>query len=336
MASSNARAPEVLVLVNGQMLPGIIDVEINANNHLAASRFCLSVALDACGYAVWMGDSFMVEIKVGLAGGWASLIYGAVDRLDVDVGRGLVRADGRDLTSRFIAARTRESFENQTASEIATTLAARHGLQAAITATTNLVGRNYRSGHSRVTLDQHARSTTEWDLLIRLAEGEGFDVWVEGQVLNFAPPDQMANNLLLAPSDCMAVRLRRLLMLSGGLEVSVKSWDCRGQKAVVQTAISATGTGGAGSYVVVRPNLTDEAAQAMAQRLLTQMSQHERCISIEMPGDVTTKPRDLLTLVDTGTDFDGAWTITEVERRIDFQQGFVQVLEARLPAWTAF
>ncbi len=336
MGFSNARAPEVLVLVNGQMLPGIIEVEINANNHLAASRFCLSVALDACGYEFWMGNNFLVEIRVGLAGGWASLILGVVDRLDVDIGRGLVRVDGRDLTSRLIAARTRESFQNRTASDIATVLAARHGLQAAITATTNLVGRDYQSGHSRLTLDQHARSTTEWDLLIRLAEGEGFDVWVDGQVLYFAPPDQTANNLLLGPSDCMAVRLRRLLTLSGGLEVSVKSWDCRGQKAVVQTATSANGSGDVGSYVVVRPNLNDQAAQTMAQRLLTQMSQHERSISIEMPGDVTTKPRDVLTLVDTGTDFDGLWTITEVDRRIDFQQGFMQVLEARMPAWTAF
>jgi phage protein D len=318
------------------MLPGVINVEINANNHLAASRFCLSVALDSCGYEFWVGDTFLVEIRVGLAGGWASLIYGAVDRLDVDIGRGLVRLDGRDLTSRFIAARTRESFENQTASDIATALAARHGLQAAVTATTNLVGRNYQSGHSRLTLDQHARSTTEWDLLIRLAEGEGFDVWVDGQVLNFAPPNQAGNNLLLGPSDCMAMRLRRLLTLSGGLEVSVKSWDCRGQKAVVQTVTSATGSGNMGSYVVVRPNLTNQAAQTMAQRLLTQMSQHERSISIEMPGDVTTKPRDLLTLMNTGTDFDGLWTITEVDRRIDFQQGFVQVLEARMPVWTAF
>ena len=74
----------------------------------------------------------------------------------------------------------------------------------------------------------------------------------------------------------------------------------------------------------------------MAQRLLTQMAQHERSVVVEMPGDLTTKPRDLLALADTGTDFDGTWTITGVERRISFARGFVQTLEARLPAWTAF
>ena len=336
MASSEARAPQVRVLVGGVAIPGVIDVAVSSNNHLAANRYRVRASLTATGYAIWTGDSLDVEVQVGVDGAWSSLIYGEADRLDFDVGRGEVNVDGRDLTSRFIEARTQETFENRTASDIATLLAARRGLMAAVTPTTAIVGRDYQSDTARVTLDQHARTTTEWDLLIRLAEGEGFDVWVVGQTLYFAPPDQTASIVQLTPTDCLSVRLERLLTLSGGLEVSVKSWDSRGQMAVVQTATSVSGLGEPRRYVVVRPNLSADAAQAVAQRLLIQMSQHERGLVIEMPGDLTTQPRDILTLSGTNTDFDGFWTVTGVERRVSFGGGFVQTLEARLPAWTAF
>ena len=332
---SDARAPQVSVFVNGQTIPGIIDVEISANNHLAADRYRLRASLSATGYATWVGDTMDVEIRAGLAGAWRSLITGEADRLEFDVGRGEVHVEGRDLTSRFIEARTQESFENQTASDIAATLAARRGLIPVVTPTTAIVGRDYQSSYSRMTLDQHARATTEWDLLIRLAEGEGFDVWVDGQMLYFAPPDQTASTLLLTPRDCLSVRLERLMSLSGGVSVSVKSWDCRGQTGVLQTASSAS-DGEPRSYVVVRPNLSAGAAQAEAQRLLTQMCQHARGVCVEMPGDLTTQPRDILVLAETNTDFDGVWTVTGVERRISFGGGFVQTVEARLPAWTAF
>jgi phage protein D len=276
-----------------------------------------------------------VEIRAGLAGAWTSLITGEADRLEIDIGRGEVRVEGRDLTSRFIEAPTQESFENQTASDIVKTLAARRGLISAVTPTFTTIGRDYQSSYSRTTLDQHARATTEWDLLIRLAEGEGFDVWVDGQVLYFAPPDQTSSLVKLTPSDCLSVQLERLMSLSGGVSVSVKSWDCRGQTGVLQTATS-TSEEAPKSYVVVRPNLSAETAQAEARKLLIQMCQHERGVRVEMPGDLTTQPRDLLALASTGTDFDGLWTVSSVERRISFRNGFVQTLQARLPAWTTF
>ncbi len=328
-----ARAPQISVLVNGEAIPGIIDVDVAANNHLAADRYRVKASLTATGYATWAGDTLDIEIRAGLAGAWTSLIYGEADRVEFDVGRGEVLVEGRDLTSRFIEARTQESFENQTASDIAAALAARRGLTPAVTPTTAIVGRDYQSSYSRITLDQHARATTEWDLLIRLAESEGFDVWVAGQVLYFAPPDQTASTLLLTPSDCLSVRLERLMSLSAGVSVSVKSWDCRGQTGVLQTASSADGQAPR-NYVVVRPNLSADAAQAEAQRLLTQMRQHERGVCIDMPGDLTTQPRDILVLAGTQTDFDGVWTVTGVERRLSFRGGFVQTVEARLPEWT--
>ncbi len=333
---NDSRSPRIQVLVNGVAVAGILSAAISSNSHLAANRFSIEVALSANTYDVWTNTVLNCEICVQLGGGWASLIYGQVDELDIDVGRKLVRVEGRDLTSRFIETRIQESFENQTASEIATILARRRGLTAAVIATSAVVGRSFQNGCSRLALDQHSRNTTEWDLLIQLAEGEGFDVWVDGQQLNFAPPDQNASTLLMTPSDCISLKLRRLVTLSSGLQVDVKSWDLQGQRAVIQTAQTSLDVQDPRIYAVIRPNISDAAAKVLAQRLLGQMAQHERSVSIEMPGDITTQPRDILYLSGTDTDFDGTWTVTEVDRHLSFQGGFTQVLEARIPTWTAF
>jgi hypothetical protein len=264
------------------------------------------------------------------------MILGPVDRVEVDPACGEVVVEGRDLTALFIEARTQENFDNRTSSEIAVALALRQGLVPVVVPTTNLVGRSFQNDHSRTTLDQHARSTTEWDLLIHLAELEGFDVWVDGLILNFAPLNALGASLFLTPQDCISMRLERSLPLASGLTVSVKSWDCRGTRAILQTATTSSSGKTAANYVVVRPNLTSTAAQTLAQRILSQMAQQGRTISIDMPGDLTTQPRAALAITNTGTDFDGVYVVTAVERRVSFRHGFTQTIEARIPPWTDF
>ena len=334
MANSNVRSPSIAVFASGVPVAGVLDAEVNSSSYLSADRYRVRVSLRASGYDVWAADQIELEVRMGVDGAWASMIVGPVDRVDVDPACGEVVVEGRDLTAGFIEARIQENFENQTASMIATTLAARRGLIPAVVPTTNLVGRDFQNDHARTTLDQHAKSTTEWDLLVRLAEQEGFDVWVGGTTLYFAPVSLDSLPLVLTPRDCISMRLQRSLTLSAGLSIAVKSWDCRGTQAIVQSAASSDYLGNTPNYIVVRPNMTAESAQALAQRILSQMSQQERCISIEMPGDLTTQPRDSLSVVETRTDFDGIYVITAVERRMSFHEGFTQTLEARIPPWT--
>jgi hypothetical protein len=80
--------------------------------------------------------------------------------------------------------------------------------------------------------------------------------------------------------------------------------------------------------------MTADAAQDLAERMLVQMSQQARCVRIEMPGDLTTMPRGTLRLMNTGTDFDDLYVITDVERRLSYRHGFLQTVQARIPPWT--
>ena len=336
MGNSNVRTPSIAVFADGVAIAGVLDAEVSSSSYLSADRYRVRVSLTASGYDVWAADRIELEVRMGVDGAWASMIVGPVDRVDIDPACGEVLIEGRDLTAGFIEARIQENFENQTASMIATTLSVRRGLIPAVVPTLNLVGRDFQNDHARTTLDQHAKSTTEWDLLVRLAEQEGFDVWVEGRTLYFAPLSLDSLPLVLTPQDCITMRLQRSLTLSAGLSVAVKSWDCRGTQAIVQSAASSDYSGATPNYIVVRPNMTRESAQTLAQRILSQMSQQERCIAIDMPGDLTTQPRDSLLVSETGTDFDGIYVITTVERRMSFHEGFTQTLEARIPPWTDF
>ena len=188
-----------------------------------------------------------------------SLIQGEADTVAYDVLNRTVDVEGRDLTARLLDARTQETFSNQTASEIAETLAGRHGLTPNVSATSTLAGRYYSTEHDRITLGQFSRATTEWDLLSFLAAREGFDVFVAGQTLTFAPPSSNPATMSLTPDLCISLQLDHSLTAGA---------RHRGDGSILEHAttgsvytdprVSSGQAGGSGPVqriVVVRPNL---------------------------------------------------------------------------------
>ena len=189
MLTSSVRFPQLRVLANGNQVSGAIEAQVHTNNHFSADRFSVSIALsvDRGAAQFWSSTSdVFLEVQMSVDGLiFKSLVQGAVDHVDLDMGQRLVRVEGRDLTAALIETRTQETFANQTSSEIASTLAKRHNLDAQVAPTSTPVGRYYQSEHDRITLNQFSRATTEWDLLTFLAQQEGFDVFVSGRTLFF-------------------------------------------------------------------------------------------------------------------------------------------------------
>ena len=215
--SETIRHPSLEIWANGAPLSGAIEAEVVSNNHYAADRFRARLALDADPGAIgfWStAGQILLDIRFGLDGATISAIQGAVDRVEIDPIQRVLRLDGRDLTARLIEARTQESFVNRTASEIAESLAVRHGLASQVTATKTQVGRYYQNEHDRITLGQFSRAITEWDLLTWLARQEGFDAYVQGTTLHFGLPRQNATQRMIGPMDVLSLRLERALTLA--------------------------------------------------------------------------------------------------------------------------
>jgi prophage tail gpP-like protein len=221
------------VSLNGVRVDGVIEAEIESSSFFSADRFRVRAALNGSEVAAWSGVPLQTEVQIGLDGAWLSLITGNVDTVSIDPIRGEVSTAGRDLAALFVDAQIEESFENQTSSEIATLLANRQGLNAAVTPTQTLVGRYYQNGRTRTALTQHARATTQWDLLCWLAQLEGFDVWMAGQTLNFAPVPQASPAVTITPQDCVSLQMHHALDIAAGVTVVVRSWDAVSQTAVM-------------------------------------------------------------------------------------------------------
>jgi phage protein D len=340
------RSPTASVLANGEVLPGLIDVEVISNNHFSADRFSASFALNA---DVAIGGNFWssaldisIEVMFSVnATSFASFITGTVDTVSINVIKGLVSVSGRDFSAQLLETKIEETFSNYTSSEIASLLATRHGLIPNIAQTTTVVGRYYQDEHDRITLGQFSRTTTEWDLLVFLALQEGFDLSVTGTTLNFGPANSTTQAPYpISPADCIDMKLGRCLTLAQGIGVTVKSWNSRRRSAFAQTVTgtcntdtASTGTNGGGArsqqFVFMRPNLTEVQALNFAHSKLNDLAMHERTVEFTLPGDLSLTPNRQLVLVGTGTEFDQAYRIDVVESRLNLNEGFTQRVRAK-------
>jgi phage protein D len=412
----NARAPRLRVMFGQVEIPGAKTASVTTNNWYQADTFDLSFALyaDRAFGPLWWSqqDDMLVDIQIGYdAGGsvaWKSILVGAVESTELHPHTGEVIVRGKDLSVRFIQAKTQETFQNQTSSEIAKTLAGRHGMTADVTDTTTLVARYWQQDHVNTTSGaaggaipqaapslgprtpagvvayekqygaaalstalagtyqnnnrtisshgQFSRITTEWDLLTTLARHEGFDLYVTGTVLHFNPataPDatpwvvnwtqpQIDRAVSFGrASNVNDLNLQRSLTLARDIEVQVRSWHSgkgtgftKTAKAIgTKRAQAASGKSGFGNhvqrYVYVIPNLTEDQALKRAQSILADLSKFERVISWAEPGELTLTPRNMVRLQGTGTDFDQAYFIDSIERRIAFGEGFTMHVRAK-------
>ena len=330
--SGALRRPRLEVLGNGAKLAGVCEAEVVSTNHFAADRFSVELALAADPFGLGaLVDAARVEIDIraSLGGaGFVSLVQGDADVVSLDPLAGLLRLEGRDFSARLIEARGGEAFVNQTASEIATLLAGRHGLAADVQATATPVGRYWAGNRGRLVLERHGRATTEWDLLATLAGFEGFDLWVDGATLHFRP-GLGRPNAVLTPGMVRGLRLERALTLAGDVEVTVKSWLPAARSGCVETATRPGSGGRARRYVYIVPGLTADQAAQLASRRLAEVTRHERVVAIDMPGELDLSPRQGLTLAGTGTGFDQDYWIDRIERRLSPAHGFRQTVHAR-------
>ena len=311
---SGVRQPRLRVVADGAALPGAVSAEVSNNNHLAADRFRVRFAARGLDAAALGGR---LDVQVGLDGGWTSLLLGTADSLHFDPIRGTMDVEGRDLSAALVEARVDETFANRTSSEVAELLAARHGLEAEVTATSVAVGRLYGSERDRLTMGQFARATTEWDLLAALAGQEGFDLFVDGPRLHFGPPDE-AGPVVLPVGGCVALEVEHRLALAN-VQVQVRSWGTR-----AGAAVSATAGAGSRRHGVVRPNLPQDEAQRLAERTLADLQRHEWAAHVVMPGELALTARSRVQVQGAGAGWDRVFAVAEISRQLDVRRGFSQ------------
>ncbi len=338
------RKPRPLVTLNGNPLSGVIEVEVTNASHFTADSFRVVLASTALATAAnasyWSTGAYdQVGISIGFENQAAfPLILGQVDDIEYDLTGRTITLSGRDLSAPLIDTRTAEKFQNQTSGEIADILADRHGLDSDVEETDTKAGTYYNIDHTVLTQEQ-----TEWDLLIYLAEQEGFDVWVSGNTLYFQPSPITTNPPYLIEwsepgdgtiqSNATFLKLGRSETLAKDIEVHVSSFNQKGQASILGVArafgAQSVRKGKAQLYTFRRPNLTKDQAQQLAQSLLADITRHEMKLDASLPGDNNLTTRTLVQLVGTGTAWDQLYCPDTVTRRLSMAEGYRMEVRAK-------
>jgi phage protein D len=363
-AGSLVRKPFVSALLNGSVSLPALSAEITNAAHFTSDTFRVEFALSAMppgyGAAYWSdSEGDQVQISIGVQASaqpgpaaavpsgivWnqpspqqqppgVPFILGQVDTAEIDPIRKCLVLTGRDLSALFIDAKTTEKFQNQTSSQIATMLAARHGLQANVAATKTKVGTYYAVDQVTLTREQ-----SEWDLLIFLAQHEGFDLWVSGNTLNFQPSldlTKVSPYVILYGDDpqgggnrfssALDLKMSRSQTLARDIIVIVRSWNQVKQQAFQATykrtqANKGQRAGGqAQTYSFTVPNLDHQGALNYAMRKAEEISRMERVINAQLAGDNTLTIRTPIQLVGTGTSFDQKYYPDTIKRSINHDE----------------
>ena len=365
-AQSAVRQPRSIVKVgvggvnSGVVMPGWISWSVENNSFYAADTFRVTFAISMLPPqfdAAWWAQQtdIYIEIFAGFPanpenGGYestdlTSLIYGKSDELTFDPVRRVIEIRGRDLTSTMIDTKTTEKWQNKTASQIATLLAARHGLTPAVTATKTVTGTYYQLDHVTMT-DQRS----EWDLLAYLANKEQFNVYIAGQTLHFEPvaaPSAEPFVLQWQPPtkdnaspvlNATEFSFSRTLTIAKGVAVVVRSWNMKNKKGFTVTwpskgkgiqAGKASPFGGQQIYSFVLPNRSQQEALVFAQAKYKEITAHEYKLDASLPADNVLTTRTLIQVEGTGTPFDQTYYPDTITRDFSMDEGYIMRIHAK-------
>ena len=331
-------------------MPGLVSASIDLKNDFEAATFTIDANIEpsySTNASWWSGQTKVVAtIQIGYQSGssvaWQTVLTGVVDDYEIDLDNRAVTFDGRDLAAQLIDTKTAQTYANQTSSEIATMLAQSVGLTPVVTATKTPVGRYYQIDHARMALGGFHTSITQWDLLIYLAQQEGFDLFVSGTSLYFQPAATSATpyNIFwqlgqdgVPSSNVINLRLKHALTLAKGVSVTIKSWHSGMKRAIEQRTADPDYNGkngyGTQDYVFYVPNLTPQQAINLANQRYADITRHLREISFDAPGDLVLTPRLVVVLDGTGTAFDTTYYPDAISLALSQDGGFTMNVTAK-------
>jgi phage protein D len=344
---SSSRRPRGIVRINGKNA-SFMNFRVEQKTHFSADTWHIEMECwaqpEGFGLQFFADSSYTeVEILIGfltarqdvaaIPASGTSLIIGQVDDIDLDLNKGCLTLSGRDYTARLIDTKTANKYPNHVSSWIVTELAKEVGLEANVTATTTPAGEFYKGAYSSL-----SRDVPMWDLITFLAEQEGFDAYVTGRTIYFGPPQadadtnpfpvtvqRSANGSVW--SSAKSISLKRSETVAKDISVTVLSHSQgtgKGLKAVATRAGTKVGGSSAGkaaqstqSYVIRKPNLTQEQAQQLANGMLLDLTKFEKVADVVAEGDPTMTTRRRVRIAGTGTSFDRDYFVNTMTHACD-------------------
>jgi phage protein D len=313
---------------DSQQLPDTFVLRFRDQNRMVLSKTGTKV-----------GSLIKISVQVADATQPDPLIAGEVTALEAEYDQGgtftVIR--GYDQTHRFFRGRQTASYQQMTASDIATKIAQRAGLQVGeVTATKTVFDHYSQAGQ------------TDWEVLSALARANNLDIAVREGKFSFSAPavastapqaSGTANTdplVLQLGKDLL--RFRSILTSAGQVgKVEVRGWDVATKNALTATEDAVTTrielptvtpqalakTFGNPTYVATDvPYRTqaevDEAAKALADEVASAFAEFEGTAR----GNPKLRAGAAVSVDGLGEPFDGKYTITTSRHRFDPVTGY--------------
>lgn len=288
-------------------------------------------------------ESLEIEIAVDDGtGSFVRILFGYVDDYELDPVMGMVTLTGRDLTSLLMdtQAITSKVIAELTASDVAESYAEEHNLKKDITPTTQLVGQYDTFHHVLIT-----GTTTEWDVLCKLAQNEDYDVYVINETLHFKPKTTAKDYYRidwnyfdeagLETSNALKIKLHRTMTIANDIEVVVKGFNSVTgtsftktfkRKRTPQRKQSRVKTQ---KYYIYANGATPDQISELARKTLDQLSAYQKRIDLSLIGDTLLTPRSIIKLTGIGYGFDQLYYPYKITRSMSFGEPFVMECSAK-------
>ena len=245
----------------------------------------------------------------------------------------IVTLNGRNAVGQMIDATASEKYPNLTASAIAATFAANHGLTPVVTPTTTLAGVYYNQNSSVL-----GNNSSEWDILLFLAQQENFIVRVKNGQLLFGPYSTITGYANQAPitytwgKNIFKVEFERSPHAAKDVIVRVISWDRNGKNRIIETAKSTTQyaqrilgqTGQRAAYTETYtiPGLTRQQAQKAAQSICYELSRKQVIGNIEIAGNVDMEVDRKIAIAGVGQTLSDTYYLNKITHAVDINAGY--------------
>jgi phage protein D/phage baseplate assembly protein gpV len=313
---------------DSQQLPDTFVLRFRDPNRMVLSKSAAKV-----------GSLIKISVQVAGAPQPEPLISGEATALEAeyDTGGTFTVIRGYDQTHRFFRGRRTASYQQMTASDIATKIAQRAGLQVGeVTATTTVFDHYSQAGQ------------TDWEVLSALARANNLEIAVRESKFSFsapaiasaAPPAGGTANTdpLVLQLGKDLLRFRSILTSAGQVgNVEVRGWDVATKNALTATEQAVTKrielptvipqalakTFGDPTYVATDvPYRTqaevDEAAKALADEVASAFAEFEGTAR----GNPKLRAGAAVSIDGLGEPFDGKYTITTSRHRFDPLTGY--------------
>jgi phage protein D len=325
----------------------MIECTVYLTNYQSASEFTAELALDSAddpGIQFWSNQSGPITASIegdnGDGTGQGVLISGTINRVSINMRTRVVSVHGTDQTQKLINTRSDESFQNQTPSQIVTTIAGRHGLTPHVDSSSDKAGKTFDFNNFAFNSDIQ----NDWDTLVQLAEREGKVVYIIGNDLYWTTAGNTTGSNLditYTPPTPASYATGNFVELKVMIDYELAtadskltSWHTSKKAPVVgEEPITGGSAGNAGEGSIEfydrKPGLTQDQAQAQATSTAKMAGAFQKQIEIDVPGDVTVTQSMMVNLSGTQSSWDQAYYIESVTHKFSTHQGYRMTIEAK-------